>query len=93
MSQIANLEAELKRKHELLREERERNCGVRIGDIVIYMDEEYRVAEVDPQSWGGAWVRGNPKKKNGEFGNQIRSLYSGWTHTGRRAPASEVEQK
>lgn len=93
MSQIANLEAELNRKRELLREERERNCGVRIGDIVLYRGEEYRVAEIDPQPYGGAWVRGNPKKKNGEFGNQIRALYNRWTHTSRRAPASEEEQK
>ncbi|WP_154587907.1 hypothetical protein [Burkholderia pseudomallei] len=93
MSQIANLEAELNRKRELLREERERNCGVRIGDIVLYRGEEYRVAEIDPQPYGGAWVRGNPKKKNGEFGNQIRALYNRWTHTSRRAPASEGEQK
>lgn len=92
MSQIANLEAELNRKRELLREERERNCGVRIGDIVIYRGEEYRVAEIDPKSWGGTWIRGNPKKKNGEFGNQIRALYNDWTQTGRRAHASEEEQ-
>ena len=93
MSQIANLESELKRKRELLREEQERNCGVRLGDIVIYRGEEYRVTEIKPQSWGSAWLRGNPKKKNGEFGNQIRALYGNWTQTGRRAPASEGEQK
>ncbi len=92
MIQIEGLRAELERKCELLREERKRNCGVRIGDIVLYRGEEYRVTEIDPMPYGKAWVRGNPKKKNGEFGNQIRVLYSRWTHTSRRAPASDKEE-
>ncbi|CAJ8539632.1 Uncharacterised protein [Burkholderia pseudomallei] len=85
--------AELERKCELLREERKRNCGVRVGDIVTYRGDEYRVKEIEISPYGGVSLRVDPKK-NGEFGNNIFRLYSGeWEHTGRRAPASEEEQK
>lgn len=93
MIQIEGLRAELERKCELLREERKRNCGVRVGDIVTYRGDEYRVKEIEISPYGGVSLRVNPKKKNGEFGNNIFRLYSKWEHTGRHAPASEGEQK
>ncbi|VBP71129.1 Uncharacterised protein [Burkholderia pseudomallei] len=93
MIQIEGLRAELERKCELLREERKRNCGVRVGDIVTYRGDEYRVKEIEISPYGGVSLRVNPKKKNGEFGNNIFRLYSKWEHTGRHAPASEEEQK
>lgn len=92
MSQIANLETELNRKRELLREERERNCGVRIGDIVLYRGDEYRVKEIEISPYCVVSLRVNPKTKNGEFGNDIFCLFSKWEHTGRRAPASDKEE-
>ena len=37
---------------------------------------EYRVTQVDPGVYKRPWLRGNPKKKNGEFGITERHIYS-----------------
>ena len=79
MSRIANLETELKRQRKLLDEERYRNVGVAIGDIVVSRGERFRVAEVKTFSYGSAWVVGNAKKKDGTWGASKRALYSDWT--------------
>ncbi|VVE07431.1 hypothetical protein [Pandoraea sputorum] len=78
MSQIANLRQSLRAKEQELREERIRKCGVNIGDIVLYRGEEFRVAGIDVTEYR-MWLIGNPRKKNGEFGNAVRNLYTDWT--------------
>jgi hypothetical protein len=78
MSQIANLRAKLRAKEQELYDERVRKTGVKVGDIVVCKGEQYRVCSIEPMSFG-AWVSGNPRKKNGEFGNAVRNLYANWT--------------
>ncbi|WP_224796798.1 hypothetical protein [Pandoraea sputorum] len=78
MSQIANLEKKLRDKKQELHDERVRQTGVNIGDIVLYLGEEFRVVGIEALD-GITWLTGNPRKKNGEFGNAVRNLYSGWT--------------
>lgn len=52
---------------------------INLGDIVTNQGKEYRVAEIDyrwfPQK---AYLVGNPRKANGEFGNQRRNLFDSW---------------
>jgi len=57
--------------------------GVSVGDIVRANGGRnegmlFRVARIDTWESGGAWVTGNPKKKDGTFGKSERNLYSGW---------------
>jgi hypothetical protein len=79
MSRIANLKTELKRQNKLLEEERYRNAGIAIGDIVVSKGERFRVAQVKTFSYGSVWVIGNAKKKDGSWGTAPRQLYNDWT--------------
>lgn len=52
---------------------------VKVGMTVRNRGEEYRVVEVRPMSWRGReWVVGNPKKKDGTWGNTRRHLYDNY---------------
>jgi hypothetical protein len=80
MSSIANLRNQLFELEAALSLERMKRAGVKVGDIVTRRGEDYRVCEVEPPSMSGkAWVRGNPRKKDGTFGTAVRALYSDWT--------------
>lgn len=91
MSRIANLEHELERQRSLLRDERMKHAGIAIGDIVLcqrgrFHGERFRVVEIEVRSYGGKpWVKGNPTKKDGTFGNALRSLFSDWEKEDRAA--------
>ena len=66
--------------------------GVAVGDIVRKKSGRvtaariaptgdgmmFRVTRIDPWESGGAWVTGNPKKKDGTFGKSERNLFSDW---------------
>lgn len=78
MSQIANLRQKLRDKERELRNERIRKAGVNIGDIVLHRGEEFRVAGIEVSAYS-MWLTVNPRKKNGEFGNAVRNLYTNWT--------------
>ncbi|VVE28915.1 hypothetical protein PEP31012_03564 [Pandoraea eparura] len=77
MSQVADLRQKLRRAEIALADERVRACGVKVGDIVTHKGEPYRVCSVKPMGFA-VWVKGNPRKKNGEFGNSVRALYGDW---------------
>ena len=64
-------------------------CGIKIGDIVTdARGTEFRVTNIDVSMWkpsddeifkiNNPWVSGNPRKKDGEFGNSVRNLYGNW---------------
>lgn len=78
---VGELEDELREANSLLYKARVEACPVKVGDVVIYKGNEYRVTSVDPK-WGNIvkpWLTGNPRKADGTFGNAVRNLYSHWT--------------
>ncbi len=67
-------------RHELARAELDA-CAVKVGMIVRGTGRhkgEFRVAEVDPKSWGEPWVIGNPKKADGSWGTARRHLFGNY---------------
>jgi len=55
--------------------------GVKVGSIVIYKNNEYRVCRIEPHFYGEItkpWIIANPKKKDGTFGVAERNLYEYW---------------
>jgi hypothetical protein len=49
-----------------------------VGSIVTGRDGlEYRVTSIYP-SWKTPWIKGNPRKKDGTWGNAERHLYGDW---------------
>ena len=60
----------------------ESEYGVNIGSIVIYKGHEFKVTAIHPwKSFANdkPWVKGLPKKKNGEFGKAAHDLYGLWS--------------
>ena len=52
--------------------------GVTVGSIVIGRDgQDYRVTSIQ-SSWQTPWLKGNPRKKDGTWGNTERHLYDDW---------------
>jgi hypothetical protein len=77
-SRVGDLERQLQEAKKRLHQAQLEEAGVSVGDVVVFKGEEFRVASVDPSPYGKAWVKGNPKKMNGTFGNAVRSLYADW---------------
>ncbi len=49
--------------------------GFAIGDVVMSeKGQEYRVIEIDGR-WSTAWLKVNPKKKNGEWSKAVRNIH------------------
>lgn len=55
----------------------ENKFGVKIGSIVTWKGNEYRVTDIK-DGYRKPWLLGNPKKKDGAFGISIRHLYNNW---------------
>ena len=54
--------------------------GVSVGDKVrrVRTNKLYRVAVIEPHTWGPTWVTANPQRKDGSFGTALRNLYDDW---------------
>ncbi len=53
--------------------------GVSVGDIVLAKDgSDYLVTNIDARWEGRPWLRGNKRKKNGQFGTGVFNLYDDW---------------
>lgn len=80
--QLAQAEAELV-------EAQIAESGVSIGVTVRatsakYKGQLFRVCQIRPQSWGKAWIIGNPQIRDGSFGKAERCLFSDWDVAGER---------
>jgi hypothetical protein len=56
-------------------------AGVKVGDVVEYKGVQHRVTTVDTH-WGFGnkpWVKGNPKRKDGSWGERVVHMYTYWT--------------
>lgn len=51
---------------------------VEIGLIVVHRGEDYKVVGIS-FGYGKPWLKGNPRRKDGNFGTSTRNLYSDWT--------------
>lgn len=75
------LMSELKFVRVKLQAAREAAAGVTVGDIVTHKKYgEVRVTQVE--TWSGTmrpWVKGTPKKKDGEWSTQVRHLFAEWS--------------
>ena len=76
-SRVGDLERQLDDAKARLKAAQIDAAGVKVGDVVVSRGKRYRVTEIEPSSWG-AWVSGNPEKKDGTFGIARRALYSDW---------------
>lgn len=75
-SRVGDLERQLHEAQKRVHDAMIAESGVAVGDIVLdKKGERYLVAEVEPQSWGGAWVIACPQKKDGTFGTARRRLF------------------
>lgn len=52
-------------------------CPVKVGDIVLYRKEEFKVIAIDNPEW--SWVYANPRKKDGSWGTAKRHLLGNLT--------------
>lgn len=82
VSRIAELKKTLsERENDLKMHKLEmiRKQGLEIGVVVIDTDgEEFKVCGIDlSDCYNGLWVKGYPRKKNGDFGKAIRNLFDG----------------
>lgn len=77
-SRVGDLQRQLNVAKAALLEAEIAAAPVKVGDIVTYRGVEHKVCEVDPK-WGTtAWVKGNPRKKDGTWGIAVRALYDDW---------------
>jgi hypothetical protein len=60
-----------------VRDYRVSKAGIAVGDIVIKGGVEYKITSIDA-SFERPWVKGSPRRKSGEWGTAIRSLYGDW---------------
>lgn len=64
-----------------LRQARLNAARVQIGDIVLAQGVlEMRVTHVDVEYWPSLYLKGNPRKNNGEWSKAVQNIY-GWTQT------------
>jgi hypothetical protein len=56
--------------------------GAKVGAVVEWRGQKYRVTKVDVKYYYSGdqkpWLEGNPTKKDGTFGTAVRKLYSDW---------------
>lgn len=52
-------------------------CPVKVGDVVTYRGEEFKVIAIDNPEW--SWVYANPRKKDGSWGTAKRHLLGNLT--------------
>lgn len=52
-------------------------CPVKVGDVVAYRGEEFKVVAIDNPEW--SWVYANPRKKDGSWGTAKRHLLGNLT--------------
>jgi hypothetical protein len=55
--------------------------GVKVGQIVTYLGDPYRVVEIEPRRTSSLfkpWLVGTPKKKDGSWSNRSINLYGDW---------------
>lgn len=84
MSTIDELTAKVKRLEEQLRTAQISLCSalvdahpVKVGDVTRdRAGEEFRVTYVMAYDWGRVEMRGNPRKKNGEWSKADRNIYA-----------------
>jgi len=78
-SRLGNLLSEKRREREKIELEAVNvEFGVTVGSVVTGRDGmEYRVTSISP-FWGTPWLKGNPRKKDGTWGNAERKLYGDW---------------
>lgn len=77
-SRVANLRDDLRRAERRLHDLRCQKIGVAVGDIVRDKTGKlFRVTNVQPW-FPGAWLTGNPRRKDGKFGTATRSIGPEW---------------
>ncbi len=77
--EVDRLRAELWAAEGNLRNAKELKTGISAGDIVMYRDAEYRVTGIRLFASPKPWLNGVKKLKSGNWGTQVRCLYSDWT--------------
>ena len=60
-------------------------CPVKVGDVVVYRGEEFKVIAIDNPEW--SWVYANPRRKDGSWGTAKRHLLGNLTAV---SPAERV---
>ena len=71
------LKAELQDTEAAIKKLKLGRSGVELGDIVIYLGTEYRVADAD-MVLDKPFLYGNPRKKDGTFGTKRVYLSTMW---------------
>lgn len=81
---VQSLRAKLQDAEAKLHRARVEAAPVKVGDVVVdHRGEEFRVAEVDPRSYG-VHVRGNPRKQDGTWSRAVRHVFD-WRHPNKNA--------
>ncbi|SAL10371.1 hypothetical protein AWB73_00101 [Caballeronia turbans] len=78
MSQVANLEDQLRKKRKELLDCRAAKAGVKVGDVVVTDKGRFRVAHIQPWSLG-VDLKVNSLKKDGTWGERVTRLFDKWT--------------
>jgi hypothetical protein len=78
---VKDLSAQLEEAECSLKDAKLAACDIKIGDIVMYHEDEYLVSRVYVgwTDWKKKpWLLGYKRRKNGTFGKRPRNLYGNW---------------
>jgi hypothetical protein len=90
---VARLRDQLKQAERSLEEAQIAAAPVKVGDVVVdHRGEQYRVTGIEPKSWGGYWLMGNPRKKDGEWSRAERRVYDWKARDQPTSPEDEIER-